>query len=116
MNNKKATYHTALDYPRAIVEGCLVILIDKKGKRSVWGREADPMGAQKVAEEIEQGLKSIRHAQRRLIEALETTIRELGEADVPERMLVKPVYEAYWSIQMKLSDLVESLVEADNNR
>ncbi len=98
------------------MEGCLVILIDEGGKRSVWGREADPMAAQAVAEEIEQGLKSIRHARSRLVEALETTIRELGEADVPKGLLVESVCEAYWSIQMKLPGIVELLLEADNNR
>ncbi len=74
------------------------------------------MVAREVAEEIEQGLRSIRHAQRRLVEALETTIRELGEADVPEGLLVESICEAYWSIQMKLPGLVESLVEADRTR
>ncbi len=52
----------------------------------------------------------------RLVEALETTIRELGEADVPEGLLVESICEAYWSIQMKLLGLVERLVEADINR
>ena len=116
MNNKEANCDAVPDYPKAFVEGCLVIFIDEEGKRSVWGCETDPLAAQEVAEEIEQGLKSIRHARMRLVEALETTIRELGEADVPEGLLVESICEAYWSIQMKLPGLVESLVEADINR
>ena len=116
VNNQKANLFAVPDYPKAFVEGCLVIIIDEAGKRSVWGREADPMVAREVAEEIEQGLRSIRHARRRLVEALETTIRELGEAGVPEGLLVESICEAYWSIQMKLPALVESLVEADINR
>ena len=94
----------------------MVIFIDEEGKRGLWGCETDPLAAQEVAEEIEQGLKSIRHARMRLVEALETTIRELGEADVPEGLLVESICEAYWSIQMKLLGLVERLVEADINR
>ncbi len=116
MNNQTANCDDVPDYPKAFVEGCLVIFIDEKGKRSVWGREADPLAAQEIAEEIEQGLKSIRHTRRRLVEALETTIRELGEVDVPQGLLVESICEAYWSIQMKLPGLVESLVEADINR
>lgn len=116
MNNHKANSDAVPDYFKAFVEGCLVIFIDEKGKRNVWGREADPLAAQETAEEIEQGLNSIRHAQRRLVEALETTIRELGEADVPKGLLVESICEAYWSIQMKLPGLVESLVEAEINR
>ncbi len=116
MNNKKANCDAVPDYPKAFVEGCLIILIDEKGKRSVWGRETDPLAAREAAEEIEQGLKSIRHARRRLVEALETTIRELGEAGVPEGLLVESICEAYWSIQMKLPGLLESLVEANSNR
>ena len=64
----------------------------------------------------EQGLKSIRHARRRLVEALETAIRELGALDVPEGLMVESICEAYWCIQMKLPGLVESLVKADINR
>ena len=116
MNNQKTSDDAVLNYPKAFVEGCLVIFIDEEGKRRIWGREADPLTAQEIAEEIEQGLRSIRHARRRLVEALETTIRELGEADVPKGLLVESICEAYWSIQMKLPDLVESLVEADINR
>ena len=116
MYNQKATNDKVPDYPKALVEGCLVIIIDEEGKRNVWGREADPLTAHEVAEEIEQGLKSIHHARRRLVEALETTVRELGEMDVPEGLLVESICEAYWSIQVKLSGLVESLVEADHNR
>jgi hypothetical protein len=116
MNNHKDPYDTVPDYPKAFVEGCIVILIDEEGKRSVWGREADPQAAQKVAQEIEQGLTSIRHARRRLVEALEITIRELGKANVPEGLLVESICEAYWSIQRKLPDLLVSLIEADVNR
>ena len=100
------------DYPKASVEGCIVILIDEEGKRSVWGREADPQAAQ----EIEQGLTSIRHTRRRLVEALEITIRELGKANVPEGLLVESICEAYWSIQRKLPGLLVSLKETDANR
>jgi len=116
MYNCKAKSDEVPDYFKAFAEGCLVIFIDENGKRNVWGREADPVAAQETAEEIEQGLTSIRHAQRRLVEALETTIRELGEVDVPEGLLVECICEAYWSIQMKLPGLVESLVEADRTR
>ncbi|MBC8224310.1 hypothetical protein H8E65_06960 [Candidatus Bathyarchaeota archaeon] len=116
MNNQKANSDAVPDYPKAFVEGCLVIFIDEKGKRNVWGREANPLTAQETAEEIEQGLRSIRHARRRLVEAIETTIRELGEVDIPEGLLIESICEAYWSIQMKLPGLVESLVEADSNR
>jgi len=116
VNNQETNDDSALDYPKAFVEGCLVIFIDEEGKRRVWGSEADPLAAQEIAEEIEQGLRSIRHARRRLVEALETTIRELGGMDVPEGLLVESICEAYWSIQMKLPGLVEGLVEADINR
>ena len=116
MNNQKSNCDAIPDYPKAFVEGCLVIIIDEEGKRSVWGREADPLAAQEVAKEIGQGLRSIRHARKRLVEALETTIRELGETDVPEGLLVESICEAYWSLQMKLPGLLETLVEADINR
>jgi len=104
------------DYPKAFVEGCLVIIIDEEGKRSVWGREPDPLVAQEIAEEIEQGLTSIHHARMRLVEALETTVRELREVDIPEDLLVESICEVVWSTQMKLPGLVERLVEADKNR
>jgi hypothetical protein len=116
VNNQKANCDAVPAYPKAFVEGCLIIIIDEAGKRSVWGREADPLAAREVAEEIEQGLRSIRHTRRRLVEALETTIRELGEADVPGGLLIESICEAYWSLQMKLPGLLESLVEADINR
>jgi hypothetical protein len=116
VNNQKSNCAAVPDYPKALVEGCLVILIDEDGKRSVWGRETDPLAAREAAEEIEQGLRSIRHARMRLVEALETTVRELGEADVPGGLLVESICEAYWSIQMKLHNLLESLVEAEINR
>ena len=116
MNNRKANCDSVPDYPKAFVEGCLVIIIDEEGKRSVWGRESNPLAAQEAAEEIEQGLTCIRHTRMRLVEALETTIRELGEVEVPEGLLVDSVCEAYWSIHMKLPNLVERLVEVDRNR
>jgi len=116
VNNQKTNDDAALEYPKAFVEGCLVIFIDEEGKRRVWGSETDPLAAREIAEEIEQGLRSIRHTRRRLVDALETTIRELGEMDVPEGLLVESICEAYWSIQMKLPGLVETLVEADINR
>ncbi len=116
MNNHKDNYDTVPDYPQAFVEGCIVILIDAEGKRSVWGREADPQAAQEVAQELEQGLTSIRHARRRLVEALEITIHELGKANVPEGLLVEYICEAYWSIQRKLPCLLVSVLDVDDKR
>jgi hypothetical protein len=116
VNKEKVRSDVVPDYPIAFVEGCQVIIIDEEGKRTIWGREPDPLTAQEAAEEIEKGLKSIHHARRRIIEALETTVRELGEMDVPEGLLVESICEAIWNIQMKLPGLVESIVEADVNR
>ena len=104
------------DYPKAFVEGCQVIIIDEEGKRSIWEREHDPVAAQEAAEEIEKGLKSIHHARRRIIEALEITVRELGAVDVSKGLMVESICEAIWNIQMKLPSLVESIIEADINR
>jgi hypothetical protein len=116
VNKEKIRSDAVPDCPKAFVEGCQVIIIDEEGRRIIWGREPDPLAAQEAAEEIEKGLKSIHHARRRVIEALETTVRELGEKDVPEGLLVESMCEAMWNIQLKLPGLVESLVEADTNR
>jgi len=116
VNNSENTGNLDLHYPRAFAEGCLVFVIDERGKQSVWGRESDPLVAKEVAKEIENGLKSIRHARSRIMEALETSIRELGEEGVSEGLVVESICEAYWSIQIKLPDLLDRMVEANINR
>jgi hypothetical protein len=96
-------------YPKVIVDGDVIVIVGEDGDRMVWDWEPDKADAERVAEEIEIGLKSIFYVRSRLIDLLSDVVDRLTALDVPPEMLDWVIDDAYNDVSRNLPSIIERL-------
>jgi len=100
---------TLPEYPKVIVDGDVIVIVSEDGDRMIWDWEPDKTDAERVAEEIEIGLKSIFYVRSRLIDLLSDVVDRLTALDVPYEMLDWVIDDAYNDVNRNLPCLIERL-------
>ena len=105
--------HKALDlpeFPRAMVEGRSVFIIDEDGRESFWGEEETAERAREVADEIQLELRAMRYVRMKLRRALDEVAEELSELEISQESLDKIIYEGCFGLQKLLIELSKTVV------
>lgn len=95
------------EYPKVIVNGDVIVIVGEDGDRMVWDWEPDKADAERVAEEIEIGLKSIFYVRSRLIDIVGDIVDRLTALEVPPEMLDWVIDDALNDVNRTLPYLIE---------
>ena len=66
------------DFPRAMVEGRWVFVIDEDGREGFWGGEEISERAREVGDEIQLELRAMRYVRMKLTGVLDEIVEELS--------------------------------------
>lgn len=103
-------------YPKVVLDGDAIVIIDENNERQIWDYESDHRLAEEVAREIEIALRSISYIRSRLLELFEEVADGLMENGVPADMMDWIIGDAYYDVSRKLPDLLTRLVYNSKNR
>lgn len=95
------------EYPKVIVDGDVIVIVGEDGDRTVWDWEPDKDDAERVAEEIEIGLKSIFYVKSRLIDLVGDMVDSLTALEVSPEMLDWVIDDALNDVNRTLPYLIE---------
>ncbi len=95
------------EYPKVIVDGDVIVIVGEDGDRMVWDWEPDKADSERVAEEIEIGLKSIFYARSRLIDIVGDIADRLTALEVSPEMLDWVIDDALNDVNRTLPYLIE---------
>jgi hypothetical protein len=96
-------------YPRVVVDGEAIVIIDEKDDREVYGYESDGTVARKIAEELQLELRSMGHIKSRFNGFMRDVADELHSIGLPPKVLENIFEEVYSEIYRNLSTYVRTL-------
>ena len=103
-------------YPKVIVDGKTIIIIDEDGKKQIWDEAIDPRTAESIAHEIELGLKSIVHVRNGLLSYLGKATDELLLSEVSLDDLEWIIGDAYNDVFRVLDEYLAEISYRVRNR
>lgn len=102
-------------YPYVVVDGDAIVIINEDDERIVWDYEPDKGVAERIAGEIEVGLRSISYTRSRLTGLLAEIVDELLEMKLPVEMLEGIIDDAFYDVYRELSSITSQLrLKAEN--
>jgi len=93
------------EYPKVVVRGDTIVVIDQDNNEMVWDYEEDEAKAQEIAGDIQKGLRAIRHVRRRIVELLNELMEDLIKADITFDQVEQFLFEGYGDVQKMLARL-----------
>jgi hypothetical protein len=93
------------EYPKAFSDGLAIIIRYGNGAEEIWGYESDIKSAEKVAKEIELGLRSIDYVSMELMRFLNDAGDQLETRGVPPEHVNEYVWEGYRKVLKLFNDL-----------
>ncbi len=102
MSSKGDHEHGPTPYPRVVVDGEAIIIIDEKEDKEVYCYESDGTVARKIAEELQLELRSIGHIKSRFNGFMRDVAHELRSIGLPPKVLENIFEEVYTEIYRNL--------------
>lgn len=99
-------------YPRVVVDGDAIVIIDENDDREVYGYESDGTVARKIAEELQLELRSMGHIKTRFNEFMRAVSDELHSMGLPPKVLENIFEEVYSEIYRNLPTYVRTLARS----
>ncbi len=98
------------EFPRVVVEGRSVFVVDEDGRESFWGEEETPERAREVADEIQLELRAMRYVGMKLRRALDEIAEDLSGLEISRESLDTIIYEGCFGLQKLLIELSNIVV------
>jgi hypothetical protein len=92
-------------FPRVLVKGTEIFIIDERGQERFWGNEVDMKSAFKIAEEVQKELRAMRYVKNKLSETLSEIGEELVDFGISLNRIDNIIYEGCFEIQKILMQL-----------